>query len=137
MSRLQDAYGLILFDGVCNLCNHAVDFILKRDKARLFKFGSLQDQKVQEILKNFSIKGDFLDSIVLIQGDKVYYKSRAALEISKKLKGLWPLFYIFILVPVFIRDPVYDWVARNRYRWFGKNDTCRIPTPEEKEHFIT
>lgn len=136
MSRIQDQYDIVLFDGVCNLCNAAVDLIIRNDKAGNFKVGALQDEKSRSILEEYTIDPEYLDSIVLIRGDQVFYRSRAALEISRKLRGLWPLFYAFMVVPKFIRDPVYNWIADNRYSWFGKKDTCRLPTPEEKERFL-
>ena len=137
MSRIQDQYDIVLFDGVCNLCNAAVDLIIRNDKAGNFKVGALQDEKSRSILEEYTIDPEYLDSIVLIRGDQVFYRSRAALEISKKLRGLWPLLYAFIVVPNIIRDPVYNWIADNRYSWFGKKDTCRLPTPEEKERFLS
>lgn len=136
MSRIQDQFDIVLFDGVCNLCNSAVDLIVRNDKEGNFKVGALQDEKTKAILKDYSIKEDYLDSIILIRGEKVFYKSRAALEIAKKLHGAWPLLYGFIVVPGFIRDPVYDWIARNRYRWFGKKETCRLPTATERARFL-
>jgi len=136
MNRIQDQFDLVLFDGVCNLCNNAVDLIIRNDKKGHIKVAALQDQKTKELLKDYKINSDYLDSIILIRGDKVYYKSRAALEITKNLKGLWPLLYVFIIVPAFIRDPIYDFIARNRYRWYGKKETCRLPTPEERARFL-
>ena len=136
MSRIQDQFDIVLFDGVCSLCNSAVDLIVRNDKGGHFKVGALQDERTKEILKYYDIDETYLDSIILIRGDKVFYKSRAALEITKNLKGAWPLLYGFIIIPWFIRDPVYDWIARNRYRWFGKKETCRLPTPEERAKFL-
>jgi predicted DCC family thiol-disulfide oxidoreductase YuxK len=135
--RIQDRFDIILFDGVCNLCNSAVDFIIKRDKKNRFKFSSLQDNSVRKLLNESNLQEGYLDSIILISGDKIFFKSRAALEISKKLSGIWPLFYSLILIPAFIRDPVYEWIARNRYKWFGKKSTCRLPTEEEKSKFLS
>src|SRR5690606_35315461 len=136
MSRVQDRYDIVLSDGVCNLCNAAVDLIVRNDKRGRFKVGALQDAKTKELLQDYLINSDYLDSIILIRGDQVFYKSRAALEITKKLKGLWPLLYVFVVVPAFIRDPIYDWIARNRYRWYGKKETCRLPTAEERARFL-
>ncbi|WP_215223468.1 thiol-disulfide oxidoreductase DCC family protein [Echinicola shivajiensis] len=138
MSRLKNQdVDIVLFDGVCNLCNQAVDFIIRHDSKDHFKLASLQDIPGQKLLKGKSINEDYLDSLVLLRKDKVYYKSRAALEIAKKLKGLWPLFYGFIIVPKFLRDSIYDWIAQNRYKWFGKRDTCRLPNEDEKSKFLT
>lgn len=134
--RIQDQFNIVLFDGVCNLCNNAVDFIIKRDKDNSFKFGALQDRTLRKLLHSYRIKEDYIDSLILIRSDKVYYRSSAALEIAKKLSGLWPLLYVFIIIPSLIRDPIYDWIARNRYNWFGKKETCRIPTKEELEKFL-
>ncbi|PSK97921.1 thiol-disulfide oxidoreductase DCC family protein [Cecembia rubra] len=135
--RIQDKFDIVLFDGVCNLCNNAVDFIIRRDKHSQFKVGALQDPAAKKLLKNYQIKEGYLDSLILIRGEKVFYRSRAALEIAKKLNALWPLFYIFIFLPAFIRDPIYDWIANNRYKWFGKKETCRIPKKEELDKFLT
>jgi len=134
--RIQDKYDIILFDGVCNLCNTAVDFVIRRDKNDRFKFGSLQDKATKSILKDYKINQNYIDSIILIRGNQVFYKSKAALEIARNLGSPWPVMYIFIIVPAIIRDPVYDWIARNRYRWFGKKETCRIPSPKEKQKFL-
>ncbi len=136
MSRVQDSFDIVLFDGVCNLCNSAVDFIVRNDTKGHIKVDALQDAKTRELLKDYRIHQDYLDSIILIRGDKVYYKSRAALEVSRKLSGAWPLLYALVIIPAFIRDPVYDWIARNRYRWFGKKETCRLPTAEERARFL-
>lgn len=135
--RVQDKFNIVLFDGVCNLCNGAVDFIIQRDYKGKFKVGALQERPAQTLLKSYTIDPNYLDSLVLIIGDKVFYKSRAALEISKKLNALWPLFYIFIVIPSFLRDPIYDWIAANRFKWFGKKNTCRLPNEKEKERFLT
>ncbi|MDN3667964.1 thiol-disulfide oxidoreductase DCC family protein [Echinicola jeungdonensis] len=134
---IQEKYDIVLFDGVCNLCNTAVDFIIQRDPQNQFKLASLQDEASKKLLKDYSVEEDYLDSIILIRGENVYYKSRAALEIAKKLKGLWPLFYGFVIIPTFLRDPIYDWIARNRYKWFGKRETCRMPSEEDKLKFLT
>ncbi|MCH7409195.1 DCC1-like thiol-disulfide oxidoreductase family protein [Belliella sp. DSM 111904] len=134
--RIQDEYHIVLFDGVCNLCNSAIDFIIRNDKKNRFKVGALQDDRVKEILKNYQIDETYLDSLILVSGDQVYYRSTAALKIAKNLSGLWPILYGFIILPSFVRDPIYDWIAKNRYKWFGKKETCRLPTEEEKAKFI-
>ncbi|MDX5338417.1 MAG: DCC1-like thiol-disulfide oxidoreductase family protein [Cyclobacteriaceae bacterium] len=128
---------IILFDGVCNLCNSSIDFILRRDKNDRFLVGALQEDPGKKLLEKFEAKPDYLDSLVLVEDEKIHYRSTAALKIAKNLSGLWPLFYGFILIPAFLRDPIYDWIGRNRYRWFGKKNTCRLPTPEEREKFLT
>lgn len=134
--RTQDKYDIILFDGVCNLCNNAVDFVIRRDQNDRFKFGALQDPATKSILKKYKINQNYIDSIILVRGDLVFYKSKAALEIAKKLGGMWPFLYVFNVLPSFLLDPVYDWIAKNRYKWFGKKETCRIPTPKEKGKFL-
>lgn len=135
--RVQDKFKIVLFDGVCNLCNTAVDFIISRDEKERFKIAALQDEVTRELLKEYKINDDYLDSLVFIHQDAVFYKSRAALEIARNLGGLWPLLYTFIIIPNFIRDPLYNWIARNRYRWFGKKETCRLPTAQEKRRFLS
>jgi predicted DCC family thiol-disulfide oxidoreductase YuxK len=127
---------IVLFDGVCNLCNNSVQFILKRDKKKKFLFGSLQGEAGQQLLKKFSLPTDNFHSFVLIEGDRVYTQSTAALRMAKHLKRGWQLLYGFIILPRFLRDGIYKWIATNRYKWFGKRDTCRIPAPEEKSRFL-
>ena len=126
----------ILFDGVCNFCNASINFIIDRDSKGIFKFAALQSEIGQELLKKFSLKTRDFDSIVALEGDKVYQKSDAALEIARKIDGIWKIFYIFKIIPAFLRNPVYDLIARNRYRFFGRTDACRIPTPELKARFL-
>jgi predicted DCC family thiol-disulfide oxidoreductase YuxK len=128
---------IILFDGVCNLCNASIDFILKRDKNDIYLVGALQEEAGKKLLEKHQAQADYLDSLVLIEKDKAYYRSTAALKIAKNLTGLWPIFYPFIAIPAWLRDPIYDWIGRNRYTWFGKKSTCRIPTSEEKAKFLT
>lgn len=127
---------VVLFDGVCNLCNNSVQFILKRDKKKKFLFGSLQGEAGQKLLKKFHLPTDNFHSFVLIEGEHVYTQSTAALRMAKHLKRGWQLLYGFIILPKFLRDGIYKWIATNRYKWFGKRDTCRIPTPEEKSRFL-
>lgn len=127
---------VLLFDGVCNLCNGAVNFIIDRDPKSHFKFAALQSEFGQEQLAKLGFDQNEFDSLVLLTGDKIYKKSSAALRIAGKLNGLYPLLKVFLIVPPFIRDGVYDIIARNRYKWFGKRDECRIPTPELRSRFI-
>ena len=127
---------IILFDGVCNLCNGAINFVIKRDKGNIFKFAALQSEIGQTLLSKFKIDTSKVDSIILIDGEKCYVKSSAALRISKHLSSGYPLLYGFLILPKFIRDAVYDYIARNRYKWFGKKESCMIPTPELKEKFL-
>jgi predicted DCC family thiol-disulfide oxidoreductase YuxK len=127
---------VILFDGVCNLCNASIDFTLKRDKKNQFLVGALQEEAGKTLLSKFEVNPEYLDSLVLIEDEKAYFRSTAALKIAKNLSGLWPLLYGLIILPSGLRDGIYDWIGRNRYRWFGKKTTCRLPTPEEKAKFL-
>jgi predicted DCC family thiol-disulfide oxidoreductase YuxK len=129
-------HSIILFDGVCNLCNGAVQFVIKRDNKNRFLFASLQSQEGIEILKEYNLPSHKMNSFFLVDNGKVYERSTAALKVLNKLKGLWPLFYTFIIVPKFVRDGVYNWIAKNRYQWFGRKDECMIPTPELKAKFL-
>ncbi len=126
---------IILFDGVCNLCNGVVNFIIDRDPGGRFRFVPLQSEKARELLRPFGIDDAALNSIVLIQEGKIFTRSGAVLEIVRHLRGFWPLLSIFKVIPAFIRDVFYNYVARNRYRIFGQSETCRIPTPELEQRF--
>ena len=125
---------IIFFDGVCNLCNGAVQFIIKRDPSAKFKFAPLQSTQADQLLSEKLTKS--LDSIVLYDGGKEYTKSTAALNIAKELSGPWRLFLVFKILPKKVRDWVYDLVASKRYKWFGKRDHCMLPTPELKKRFL-
>jgi predicted DCC family thiol-disulfide oxidoreductase YuxK len=129
-------HSIILFDGVCNLCNGAVQFIIKRDNKNQFLFASLQSQEGKQILEEHNFTVNKANSFFLFENGKLFYRSTAALKVIKKLSGLWPLLYGFIIVPKFIRDGVYNWIAQNRYRWFGRKDECMIPTPELNAKFL-
>lgn len=126
---------IILFDGICNFCNSSVNFIIDRDIYDVFRFSSLQSDAGNKMLHKYKVE-DGIDSLILIEGDNYYTKSTAALKIAKELKSPWKIFYIFIIIPKFVRDFFYDIIAKNRYRWFGKREKCRIPTEEEKNKFI-
>ena len=132
----QSTHSIILFDGVCNLCNGAVNFVIKRDNSNVFRFAPLQENSGILLLKKFAIDPQKLDTIILIENDRVYLKSTAALRISKKMSNLWPLLYVCIVLPKFLRDAVYDYIAKNRYTWFGKKDQCMIPGPATKDKFL-
>ena len=127
---------IILFDGVCNLCNNSVQFIIRRDPKATFRFAALQSKIGQQLLKSSGLSTESFDSIILIKNGKVLQRSSAALEIAKGLTGLWPCLYGFKIIPSFIRDPLYNLVANNRYRFFGRKDHCMIPTPELKSRFV-
>lgn len=134
---MNQSKSIVFFDGVCNLCNASIDFIIKRDRHNKFLVGALQDGFSKELLSKHQVKEDYLDSLVLLENGEIFYKSTAALKIARKLSGLWPVFYPLIILPTRLRDPVYDFIGKNRYRWFGKKNTCRIPTPEEKAKFLS
>jgi predicted DCC family thiol-disulfide oxidoreductase YuxK len=128
---------IILFDGVCNFCNSAVNFTLKRNSKADIVFAPLQSATGQQLLEQYHLPANSMESFVFIEKDKAYMRSTAALHVCRHLRGLWPLCYGFIIVPVFIRDGIYNWIAKNRYKWFGKKESCMIPTPEIKARFIS
>ena len=126
---------IILFDGVCNFCNASINFVIDHDTARRFRFASLQSDIGQQILtENRRSVSDF-DTVLLVREGKLYEKSTAALEIARYLRG-WSWLYSFRVIPRFIRDAIYNLIAKNRYNIFGKSESCRIPTPEERSLFI-
>lgn len=127
---------ILLFDGECNLCNGTVQFVIKRDKKANIKFASLQSEVGKQIMQQFNIPSEYIDSIILLERGNVYYKSTAALRLSKKMDDLWPLCFTLIIIPAFIRNIIYDFIARNRIKWFGKADTCWVMTPEFKNRFL-
>ncbi|KPB04421.1 thiol-disulfide oxidoreductase DCC family protein [Bacillus sp. CHD6a] len=129
-------HSILLFDGVCNLCNALVPFVIQRDKGSTFKFASLQSEVGQTILKEHSLPVDQFDSFYFVDGNKLYTKSTADLKVAKNLDGGWKLFYPLILIPKPIRDMIYSFIAKNRYRWFGKKDQCMLPNPEMKKRFL-
>ncbi len=133
---MSNKHKIILFDGVCNLCNATVNFVIKRDKKDRFRFAALQSEYGKSIVLKFDVDTSQTDSIILVDNDTCFVKSTAALHISKSLSGAYPLFFIFIIIPAFIRNWVYDFIARNRYKWFGKKESCMIPTPALKDKFL-
>lgn len=127
---------IILFDGVCNFCNNSVNFIIERDPEKYFKFAPLQSEIGQKLLEEHGIDKTVTDSVVLIENGKAYVRTTAALRVARKLSGAWRFFYGFIIVPAFVRDVFYNLFARNRYRMFGKQEACMMPTPEIRERFL-
>ncbi len=128
---------VILFDGVCNLCNQSVLKIIKYDKRNTFLFTALQSEKGKEILNLLRINSSKVDSIVLYDPGISYdIKSTAALKIMQDFKGLWRISFLFLFIPEYIRNYLYDVIAKNRYQWFGKKEVCMIPTPELKAKFL-
>ena len=134
--NFQQQHKIILFDGVCNLCNTSVKIVIRNDKKDCFRFAALQSDIGKDYITKFNIDSTETDSIILIDQEKAYVKSTAALYISKSLSGAYPLLFGFIIIPKFIRNWVYDFVARNRYRWYGKKESCMIPTPELRAKFL-
>lgn len=129
---------IILFDGVCNLCQGSVRFIIRNDPGAVFRFASLQSEAARRVMRDrseFAVRG-IVDSVVLLEGGSVYTHSTAVLHICRRLSGFWPLLYGFIVVPRPLRDVVYKWVARNRYHWFGKKEACLMPTPDIQARFL-
>jgi len=127
---------IILFDGICNLCNSSVQKVIKNDSKNIFKFASLQSDFGQRFLNKNQLNSEEFDSIILIDGDKFYTSSDAALRIGKELKGIYKISSFLLWIPKFIRDGVYRIISKNRYRWFGKQNTCWIPTKELQDKFI-
>ncbi len=126
----------ILFDGVCNLCNRSVRFVLARDLGENFAFAPLQSAKGRELLTRVGLAQDARTSIVLIEGERSFEKSDAVLRILAGLSGPWPALALLRVVPHRLRDAVYDWIAANRYRWFGQRAECMLPTPEQRRRFL-
>ena len=125
----------ILFDGVCNFCNGAVNFIIRHDGEKKFKFAPLQSEIGQQMQAKYGI-GEDVDSIILVENDKAYTHSTAGLRVAKGLGSIWSLGYVFIIVPSFIRDFFYRLFAKYRYRLFGRTEACMLPTPDVRERFL-
>lgn len=132
---MQTTLPVILFDGECNLCNGTVNFLLKRDRKKQFRFASLQSETGQSLIQKFKIPVE-TDSVILIKSNRIYIESDAAIEIAGMLPFPWKTGVLIRIIPRKNRDKFYRWVAKNRYRWFGKRDVCRIPSAEEKEFFM-
>ncbi len=134
MTRIDSK--VILFDGVCNFCNSSINFVIDKDKRDVFRFASLQSGFGQKCLQDFNLPLDKFSTLILVSGNNHYTRSSAALRIAKDISFPYNLSYAFIIVPPFIRNIFYDLIARNRYKWFGKKEVCRIPSPEERAKFI-
>jgi predicted DCC family thiol-disulfide oxidoreductase YuxK len=129
-------YHIILFDGICNLCNSSVQFVIKHDKKGRFRFASLQSDFGKTQIQKFQIDLSKTDSVIYIFDNKAYTQSMAALKIAKQLDGAWPTIYILIIIPRFLRDCIYNYIAKNRYKWFGKKESCMVPNAELKSRFL-
>jgi predicted DCC family thiol-disulfide oxidoreductase YuxK len=127
---------IVLFDGVCNFCNGSVQFILKRDREGIFRFASLQSEIGRRLMTEHGLDPDALNSVVVIDDGRAWQESAAALRIARHLPGAWKLLRAFAVVPRSVRDALYRWIARNRYRWFGKTEACWLPTPELRGRFL-
>ena len=136
MKNIPTDKPILLFDGVCNLCNHSIQFIIKRDPKSKIRFASLQSEVGQHFIKKYHLQSDELKTIILIENDNFYRRSTAVLRVSRYMSGLWPMASVFLIIPPFIRNGVYNWIANNRYQWFGKQDSCWLPTPELKMRFL-
>ena len=127
---------IVVFDGVCNFCNYWVNFAIMRDRKQQLKFTTLQGETAKQLLPQYNINPTSLSSVIFIDKGKAYTQSSAAIQISKYLNGGWKLFYGLMIIPKFIRDFFYNIIARNRYKWFGKKESCMVPTPELKNRFL-
>ena len=135
MASFDTTKPIIFFDGVCNLCNSSVQFVIKKDKENKFRFASLQSEAGQEILHQFNLSQNDFNSFILFEDGKLYTRSTAALRVLSQLKG-WKWSRVFNWVPRFLRDGVYNVIARNRYKWFGKRDSCMLPTENLVSRFL-
>ncbi len=135
-SAVDRAGPILLFDGVCNLCTGTVRFVIDRDARKRFRFASLQSPAAARLLGPAAAGGDRLESMILVEGERIYRKSTAALLMARRLDGLWPLLAILLAVPRPVRDAAYDWMGRRRYRLFGKRDTCWIPNGDLAGRFL-
>jgi predicted DCC family thiol-disulfide oxidoreductase YuxK len=133
---MTQPHAIIVFDGVCNFCNGSINLVMRNDPADTFRFAANQSAAGQALLAKHGIRADAVETVYLIEGETVYNQSTAALRIARKLRNPWPLLYACIVIPRPLRDGVYAWVATNRYRWFGKKEACRIPTPAERAKFL-
>ncbi len=127
---------ILLFDGVCNLCNQSVQLVLKKEKSPRYQFTSLQSEVGQVILSHFDFSTTHFDTILLLEDGKIFDRSSVPIKVSGNLKGLWPMLRIFWIIPKPLRDIVYNWISRNRYKWFGKKEVCMIPSPELERRFL-
>ena len=132
----QKTHPILLFDGVCNLCDGFVQWVIRRDTESIFRFASLQSDIGQQLLRQHGLDTSQLGTVVLVDGDQAYTHSDVALQIAHQLGGIWSFFYIFKIIPPFIRNGIYNWIARNRYRWFGEKAQCMVPTPELRSRFL-
>lgn len=136
LETIADQHPIVLFDGVCNLCNTTVQFIIRHDRQHLFRFAALQSEAGLYFLKKYNLPTQNFESFVLVYQQKHYTQSNAALNLLYHLGSIWRIGYGLILVPPFLRNSIYNFIAQNRYRWFGRQETCLMPTPELKARFL-
>lgn len=127
---------LILFDGVCNFCNYWVQLALRKDKKHRLTFATLQGSTAQRIISQYGLSPHLMSSVIFIEDGRAYTQSTAVFRICRYLSGGWRLLSVFRFTPRFLRDPIYNWIARNRYRWFGRKEVCMIPGPEQRGRFL-
>ncbi|HWB54478.1 MAG TPA: thiol-disulfide oxidoreductase DCC family protein [Tepidisphaeraceae bacterium] len=133
----QAADNLVLFDGLCNLCTRSVQFIIRHDQAAIFKFASVQSELGKEFYRKHGLDWDNPQTFLLVDGDRIFQRSDAAIEVARRFGGFWRMVSIFKIVPRRFRDWVYRIIANNRYRWFGKREQCMIPTEQIKNRFLS
>ena len=132
----MDDHSVILFDGICNLCNHAVQFVINHDQKKVFLFATLDSEIGLDIFKKYHLTAADTNTFILLENNRVYTRSTAALHVAGKLNGIIRVVYIFYIIPKSIRDSIYNFIAKNRYRWFGKKEHCMVPTAELKARFL-
>ena len=133
---MDNSHSIILFDGICNLCNSSINFVIDRDPRKIFKFAALQSEAGKKLLSEYHLHTLPFESIILIENGKAYHESTAVLRIARRLPGAWKLFYVLMIFPAFLRNPVYKFIAKRRYKWFGKRDVCRIPEQGVLDRFL-
>lgn len=133
---MSDDEPILLFDGVCNLCDRSVQFVLDHDRQGVFRFASLQSEAGRALLRRCDLDPDALDSVVLVEGGRCHVRSDAAWRIARRLDAPWRWLAVARVLPRGLRDVAYDWVARNRYRWFGTKEACRLPTLDTRARFL-
>jgi predicted DCC family thiol-disulfide oxidoreductase YuxK len=132
----ETSYPVVLFDGVCNLCNGIVKFSLRRDRKGILRFASLQSEAAKDLLRSHDIDENQMDTFVFVESGKAYTRSTAGLKLFKSFGFPWSILYVLIIIPRSIRDALYNFIAQNRYRWFGKEESCMIPSPEVRARFL-
>lgn len=131
-----ERHPLVFYDGVCGFCQRVVQFIIPRDRSAVFRFVAIQSETGSRLLRRHGLDPAELNTFVLLEQGRMYTRSTAGLRVLRRLDGAWPLLYALIVVPRPVRDLVYKWIAANRYRFFGKSDSCMLPPPEVRERFL-